>query len=268
MRQELRRLRGGLAALRDSPVTAVSPFPVPCHPPAHAVQQQPRGKGATPTTTGLCPALHRVLHCQRPPPGTGTRGPGNGHGNSVERDVSALRLKDRWDRQRLPGPAGVETQQDRPLCPAGGGSPAPEHQCNPPGLAAAPPRRRRSSKALWWRPLLPRPVSAGNRPRRVRGRGRSTVSGSSTARAGQRPLRTHRGAVPTTKMAPGRRGDSAAFAHASRDSPSAGSAPRMRSTPAAPAQDGGGGAGEAEVGRRRWQTQRCPVPAAPGLTPR
>lgn len=164
MLQKLRRLRGDPAAPRDPPVTAMSSFHVPCHPPAIAVLQQPRGKAATPAPTGLCPARPSL-----PAPAAWHRD------NSVGRDVSAPRPGHRRDRQRLPEPAGAEAQRERPLCPAGGGSPAPAHQCSPPGPAAAPPRRRRSSKALWWRPLRPRPASAGNRPRRGRGRARTAL---------------------------------------------------------------------------------------------
>lgn len=54
------------------------------------------------------------------------------------------------------------------------------------------------------------------------GRGRSALSGSGTVRAGSRPLRTHREAVPATKMALGGRADRAAFAHASSNSPKRG----------------------------------------------
>lgn len=106
--------------------------------------------------------------------------------------------------------------------PGGRRKPHAPTSMHPPGPAASPPRRRRSSKALWWRPLRPRPVSAGNRPRRAGRRGRPARSGSTTARAGPGPLRTHRGAAPATKMAPSGRGDRTAFAHAPRNSPKRG----------------------------------------------
>lgn len=205
----------GSCGPREPPVTAVSFSHVPCHPP-QTLCSSSRGAREQPQTTGQCPALHRVPHCQSPPAATGTRGPGNGRGSSVGRDVPALRPRDRRDRQWLPGPERSRTNR----C-ARRAAEAPHLHIN----AALPARPLPRPGAT----ALQRPFGGDSCGRALSvpgtargGRAQPSRSGSATARAGPRPLRTHRGAVPATKMAPAGRGDREAFAHAPRNSPKRG----------------------------------------------
>lgn len=102
-------------------------------------------------------------------------------------------------------------------------APSPHINAAPPPPRRPPPRPGaaalqspfgggRCGRAL----SVPEPPAAGE------GRGRSALSGSATARAGPRPLRTHREAVPTTKMALGGRADRAALTRAPSNSPKRG----------------------------------------------